>query len=75
VVPGAGGAKAARVERELQERTMTDTLRPETMTPKLLEVRERAKRSLQMRFLSLAHLIDEDALERAYDRRSSTARS
>ena len=47
---------------------MTDTLRPETMTPKLLEVRERAKRSLQMRFLSLAHLIDEDALERAYDR-------
>ena len=47
---------------------MTDTSMPETMTPKLLEVRERAKRSPQMRFLSLAHLIDEEALERAYDR-------
>jgi RNA-directed DNA polymerase len=47
---------------------MTDTSMPETMTPKLLEVRERAKRSPQMRFLSLAHLIDEEALERAYGR-------
>jgi len=47
---------------------MTDTSMSETMTPKLLEVRERAKRSPQMRFLSLAHLIDEEALERAYSR-------
>jgi group II intron reverse transcriptase/maturase len=29
---------------------------------------ERAKRSPQMRFLSLAHLVDEDALKRAYGR-------
>jgi group II intron reverse transcriptase/maturase len=47
---------------------MTDTSMPETMTPKLLEVRERAKRSPQMRFLSLAHLINEEAIERAYSR-------
>jgi retron-type reverse transcriptase len=40
----------------------------ETMSPKLLEVMERAKRSPQMRFFSLAHLIDEEALERAYGR-------
>jgi len=39
-----------------------------TMTPKLLEVMERAKRNPQMRFFSLAHLIDEEALRRAYDR-------
>jgi RNA-directed DNA polymerase len=37
-------------------------------SPKLLEVRERAKRDPQVRFLSLAHLIDEEALRRAFDR-------
>jgi RNA-directed DNA polymerase len=47
---------------------MTVASMTETMTPKLLEVRERAKRSPEMRFFSLAHLIDEDALERAYGR-------
>jgi RNA-directed DNA polymerase len=47
---------------------MTDTSMPVTMTPKLLEVRERAKRNPQMRFLSLAHLVNEEALERAYSR-------
>ena len=48
--------------------TMTATSMAETMTPKLLEVMERAKRDPQMRFLSLAHLIDEEALKRAYER-------
>lgn len=38
------------------------------VSPKLLEVMERAKRSPQMRFFSLAHLIDEEALKRAYGR-------
>jgi len=47
---------------------MTATAMAETMSPKLLEVRERAKRNPQRRFLSLAHLIDEDALKRAYRR-------
>jgi len=47
---------------------MTAASMAEPMTPKLLEVRERAKRSPQMRFFSLAHLIDEAALERAYGR-------
>jgi group II intron reverse transcriptase/maturase len=68
MAPEAGGAKAARVERELQEGTMTVASMAESMTPKLLEVRERAKRSPEMRFFSLAHLIDEEALERAYGR-------
>lgn len=36
------------------------------MSTKLLEVRERAKRAPQMRFFSLAHLIDEEALKRSY---------
>jgi group II intron reverse transcriptase/maturase len=66
--PGAGGAKAARVERELQEGTMTATVMAEELSPKLLEVMERAKRNPQRRFLSLAHLIDEEALKRAYGR-------
>lgn len=39
----------------------------ESMSPKLLEVMERAKRDPQMRFFSLAHLIDQDALKRAYE--------
>ena len=68
MAPEAGGAKAARVERELQKGTMTAASTAEPMTPKLLEVMERAKRSLEMRFFSLAHLIDEEALERAYGR-------
>jgi group II intron reverse transcriptase/maturase len=47
---------------------MTDTLMADIMSPKLLEVRERAKRDPRTRFMSLAHLIDEGALRRAYDR-------
>ena len=47
---------------------MTAASMAETVSPKLLEVTERAKRSPQMRFFSLAHLIDEEALERAYGR-------
>jgi RNA-directed DNA polymerase len=47
---------------------MTATPRAETMSPGLLKVMERAKRDPQMRFTSLAHLLDEQALERAYDR-------
>lgn len=35
---------------------------------KLSKVRERAKRDPETRFFSLAHLIDEDALQRAYGR-------
>jgi len=38
------------------------------MSPRLLEVTERAKRDPNMRFFSLAHLLDEQALERAYAR-------
>ena len=38
------------------------------VSPKLLEVMERAKQNPQMRFFSLAHLIDEEALKRAYGR-------
>jgi group II intron reverse transcriptase/maturase len=38
------------------------------MSPELLKVTERAKRDPSMRFFSLAHLLDEQALRRAYDR-------
>lgn len=68
LAPKAGGAKAARVERELQEGNMSATAMAGTLSPKLLEVMERAKRDPQKRFLSLAHLIDEEALKRAYQR-------
>ena len=68
MAPETGGAKAARAERELQEGNMTATAMAGTMSPKLLEVMERAKRDPQKRFLSLAHLIDEEALKRAYQR-------
>jgi RNA-directed DNA polymerase len=38
------------------------------MSPELLKVMERAKRDPHMRFFSLAHLLDEQALQRAYAR-------
>ena len=47
---------------------MTATSMAGEMSPKLLEVRERAKRDPQMQFLSLAHLIDEVMLKAAYER-------
>jgi RNA-directed DNA polymerase len=47
---------------------MSATQMVRNMSPKLLEVRERAKRDPQVRFLSLAHLVDEEALRRAFDR-------
>lgn len=47
---------------------MTAASTVEKVSLKLLEVMERAKRDPQMRFFSLAHLIDEVALKRAYDR-------
>jgi RNA-directed DNA polymerase len=47
---------------------MTDALTSETMSPGLLKVAERAKREPEAVFHSLAHLIDVQALERAYGR-------
>jgi hypothetical protein len=47
---------------------MTAASTVENMSPELLKVTERAKRDPKMRFFSLAHLIDEEALERAYRR-------
>jgi RNA-directed DNA polymerase len=47
---------------------MTATWMAEDMSPGLLKVAERAKRDPEARHLSLAHLIDEDALKRAYGR-------
>jgi len=38
------------------------------MSPKLLKVMERAKRDPQLQFLSLAHLVDEEALKAAFGR-------
>jgi hypothetical protein len=45
---------------------MTATPMAAEMSPQLLKVRERAKRDPQAVFLSLAHLIDEGALARAF---------
>ena len=45
---------------------MNDAMTSNAMSPELLKVAERAKRHPEQRILSLAHLIDEPALERAY---------
>ena len=47
---------------------MTAASTAETVSPGLLKVMEMARRDPQMRFFSLAHRIDEDALRRAFDR-------
>lgn len=52
---------------------MTNALTLETMSPELLRVAERARREPKARFHSLAHLIDEAALERAYGRQREDA--
>lgn len=52
---------------------MTNALTLETMSPELLRVAERARREPKARFHSLAHLIDEAALERAYGRQRKDA--
>ena len=63
MAPGPSGAKAARVEVELQEGNMTLSADGGSlMSPGLLKVAERAKRDPDARFNSLAHLVDEAAL-------------
>jgi group II intron reverse transcriptase/maturase len=47
---------------------MTVSPKAEGMSPGLLKVRERAKRDPEGQLRSLAHLIDEDALKRAFGR-------
>jgi RNA-directed DNA polymerase len=64
---GAGRAKAARVGNELEEGNMTATSTAESMSPERLRVMERAK-DPKFVFLSLAHLVDEAALMRAFHR-------
>jgi RNA-directed DNA polymerase len=67
VAPGAGGAKAARVGNELEEGEMPATSMADSVSPELLKVMERAK-DPRFVFLSLAHLVDEAALARAFHR-------
>lgn len=52
---------------------MTDASTSEGMSPQLLKVAERAKREPEGKFHSLAHLITEDALVRAFHRIRSDA--
>ena len=59
--------KAARVESDFGEGNMTATSMAKEMSPELLKVVERAKDPKYV-FLSLAHLIDEAALVRAFRR-------
>src|SRR5258708_27358684 len=67
--PGASGAKAASVETELWEGNMPlSTDKGSGMSPELSKVAERAKRNPDARFNSLAHLLDEEALKRAFGR-------
>src|SRR3990172_1715496 len=63
-----GRAKAARAENELLEGTMAHASTWEPMSTGLREVAERARREPEGRFHSLAHPIDQAALERAYPR-------
>lgn len=52
---------------------MTDAWTSETMSPQLLKVAERARRDPKAQFHSIAHLIDVEALERAYHRQRKDA--
>ena len=52
---------------------MTDALTSGSMSPGLLEVAERARQQPQAQFHSLAHLIDVEALRRAFGRQKPNA--
>ena len=52
---------------------MSDALTSESMSPGLVRVAERARHEPQAKFHSLAHLIDVDALRRAFRRQRPTA--
>ena len=52
---------------------MSDALTSESMSPGLVRVAERARHEPQAKFHSLAHLIDVDALRRAFHRQRPTA--
>lgn len=68
MTPEASGAKEASVERELQEGNMPERHRPQgDMSTGLLKVMKRAEDPNAI-FHSLAHLLDEEALERAFRR-------
>jgi len=52
---------------------MSATQKAQEVSPKLLKVMQRAKEDPSTKFISLAHLIDEDALTRAYRRQRNNA--
>ena len=52
---------------------MVDALTSKGMSPQLLKVAERAKREPEGKFHSLAHLLTEEALERAFHRQRNDA--
>ena len=70
---GPGRAKAARVVKQLREGTMAAAQTAGAMSPGLLKVVERARRQPEAQFHSLAHLIDADALRRAFARLRTNA--
>jgi RNA-directed DNA polymerase len=47
---------------------MSVTPRAHEVSPRLLKVAELARKDLKLRFHTLAHLVDEDTLRRAFDR-------
>ena len=52
---------------------MVDALTSKGMSPELLKVAERAKREPEGKFHSLAHLLTEESLERAFHRQRNNA--
>ena len=70
---GPGRAETARVGTNFMEGHMTEAQTSESMSPELQKVAERARRDPETRFHSLAHLIDQAALQRAFHRQRGNA--
>jgi hypothetical protein len=68
VAQGLGRAKVARVDTNLKEGNMSEARTSHVVSPGLVRVMERARRNPEERQVSLAYLIDVDALRRAYGR-------
>ena len=68
MAPKPAEQRRSVLERASGEKQEHHTDGAQIMSTKLLKVREKAKRDPQVCFLSLAHLVDEEALQRAYGR-------
>lgn len=70
---GPGGEKACPCQNEFEEGNMIASQKAKTMSSELIKVMERARNDRNIRFTSLAHLLNADLLRSAFKRLRANA--